>query len=164
MEVWEGAREPAIFVTTRVNYGDWPAGCIAIAAVRETMYRFGKGKEKAAWFLKNRTYVDDTTGGASTLGVARHVSQDMEDILENEGFRFKETVMSGEPLGEDRELRKVLGLRWDTERDEICVDIIIYRGHTKGYKMYGTCLDEPAKNGEKCIQYCSTFPFWEQSP
>jgi hypothetical protein len=49
----ERAQEPTIFVTTRVNYGDRPAGCVAIAAVRETASRFGKGKEKAAWFLKN---------------------------------------------------------------------------------------------------------------
>jgi hypothetical protein len=36
--------------------------------------------------------------------------------------------MSGDPLGEDGELRKVLGLRWDTERDEICVDIKLNYG------------------------------------
>ncbi len=41
-----------IFVTTKVKYGNRPAGCIAIAAVRETAERFGKGKEEAAWFLK----------------------------------------------------------------------------------------------------------------
>ncbi len=136
----EGAREPTIFVTTRVNYGDWPAGCIAIAAVRETASRFGEGKETAAWFLKNRTYVDDATRGASTLGAARRVSQDMEDILENGGFRFKETVMSGDPLGEDGELRKVLGLRWDTERDKICVDIKLNYGE----KIKGVYLEEDA--------------------
>jgi hypothetical protein len=58
--------EPTVFVTTRVNYGDRLAGWIAIAAVRETAERFGGGREKAAWFLKNRTYVDDATGGAET--------------------------------------------------------------------------------------------------
>jgi hypothetical protein len=42
-------------------------------------------------FLKNRTYVDDATGGADTLGAARQVSLDIEDILENRGFRFKES-------------------------------------------------------------------------
>jgi hypothetical protein len=89
---------------------------------------FEAGKEKAAWFLKNRTYVDDATAGASSMEAAKQVSQDMEDILENGGFRFKETVMSGDPLGEDRELRKVLGLRWDTQRDEICVDIKLNYG------------------------------------
>jgi hypothetical protein len=44
----ERAREPTIFVTTRLNYGDRPAGCIAIAAVRETAAKFGEGKERAA--------------------------------------------------------------------------------------------------------------------
>ncbi len=85
-------------MTMRVNYGDQPAGCIAIAAVRETADRSGKGRETAAWFLKNPTYVDDATGGASSAEKAKRVSQDMEDILENGGFRFKETVMSGDPL------------------------------------------------------------------
>ncbi len=121
-------KEPTIFVTTRVNYGDRPAGCIAIAAVRETADRFGKGREMAAWFLKKRTYVDDATGGANSTEAARRVSQDMEDILENGGFRFKETVMSGDPLGEGGELRKVLGLRWDTQKDKICVDIKLNYG------------------------------------
>ncbi len=36
-----------IFVTTKVNYGDRPAGCIARAAVRETAERFGKEREEA---------------------------------------------------------------------------------------------------------------------
>jgi hypothetical protein len=56
--------EPTIFVTKRVNYWDKPVGYIAIAAVRETVEKFGEWRERAAWFLKNRTYVDDATGGA----------------------------------------------------------------------------------------------------
>ncbi len=136
-------------MTTRVNYGDRPAGCITIAAVREMASRFREGKEKAAWFLKNRTYVDDATGGASTLGAARQVSQDMEDILENGGFHFKETVMSGDYLEEDGELRKVLGLRWDTEQDEICVDIKLNYGE----KIKGAYLEEdaPLSNPESAL-------------
>jgi hypothetical protein len=125
-------------VTTRVNYGDRSAGCIAIAAVRETADRFGRGRETAAWFLKNRTYMDDATGGASSAEVARQVSQDMEDILENGGFRFKETVMSGDPLKEGGELRKVL--RWDTQEDEICVVIKLNYGE----KVKGAYLEEDA--------------------
>ncbi len=103
------SKAPTSFVTTRVNYGDRPAGCIAIAAVRETADHFGEGKETAAWFLKNRTYVDNATGGASSMEEARKVSQDMEDIQENGGFRFKETVMAGDPLEEGGELRKRSG-------------------------------------------------------
>ena len=43
--------EPKIYITTTVNFGDKPAGCIAIAAVRETAEMFGWDSE-AAWFLK----------------------------------------------------------------------------------------------------------------
>ncbi len=82
--------------------------------------------------------MDDTTGGASSLEAAKQVSQDMED--ENGVFRIKETVMSGDPLGEDGELRKVLGLRWDTQRDEICVDIKL--NYDK--KVKGAYLEEDA--------------------
>jgi hypothetical protein len=66
-----GGEEPTIFVTTRVNYMDKPSGCIAIATVRETAVRFGEGREEAAWFLKNRTYVDDAKGGAEDAAMAR---------------------------------------------------------------------------------------------
>jgi hypothetical protein len=152
----EGSWEPTNFVTTRVNYGDQPAGCIAIAAVRETASRFGEGREKAAWFLKNQTYVENATGGASTLKAAKQVSQDMEDILENGGFCFKETVMSGDPLEEDGELRKVLGLRWDTQRDEIFVDIKLNYGE----KVKGAYLEEdaPLADPESALpQVCTVF-------
>jgi hypothetical protein len=44
----EAKKDPTIFVTTRVNYGDRPAGCIAIAAVRETATRFGTPREAPA--------------------------------------------------------------------------------------------------------------------
>jgi hypothetical protein len=135
----DGEVEPTIFVTTRVNYGDKLAGCIAIAAVRETAERFGRGREKAAWFSKNPTYVDDATGGAENMEAAKQVSQDKEDILVNGGFRFKETVMTGDPLREG-ELRKVLGLRWDTEENEICVDVKLNYGE----KVKGAYTEEDA--------------------
>jgi hypothetical protein len=115
--------DPIIFVTTWVDYGDKPAGCIVIAAVRETAEKFSGEKKMAAWFLKNCTYMDGTMGGADNHGEAKQVSLDMEDILDDGGFWFKETVMTGNPLGDARELRKEQGLRWDMEGDEICVDI-----------------------------------------
>ncbi len=46
MEFREGGEDPTIFVTTRVNYVDRPASCIAIAAIRETAMRFGKGEKR----------------------------------------------------------------------------------------------------------------------
>jgi hypothetical protein len=48
--------------------------------------------------------------------------------------------MSGDPLGKDGELRKVLGLRWDTQQDEICTDIKLNYGE----KVKGAYLEEDA--------------------
>jgi hypothetical protein len=58
--------DPFIFITIKVNYGDRP-GCIVIAVVQKTAAeRFGKGREEAAWFLKNHMYVDNVTGEPMT--------------------------------------------------------------------------------------------------
>ncbi len=37
----DGSAEMKVYITTTVNFGDKPAGCIAIAAARETADRFG---------------------------------------------------------------------------------------------------------------------------
>jgi hypothetical protein len=87
VEVRDADLDPNIFVTTKVNYCDRPAGCIEIAAVWEMAERFGKGREEATWFLKNQTYVDDATGGANNKETAEQVSADMEDKIGNGGFR-----------------------------------------------------------------------------
>jgi hypothetical protein len=57
----ETNKEPKVFVTNKVSYGDRPAVYIAIAAIRETAERLGLGSEEAAWFLKHRTYMDEAT-------------------------------------------------------------------------------------------------------
>ncbi len=86
--------EPKIYRTTTVNFGDKPAGCISIAAARETADMFGNNSQ-SAWFLKNRTYVDDNVSGANSLEELEKVSQELEQIVQAGGFKFKETFKSG---------------------------------------------------------------------
>jgi hypothetical protein len=43
------------YITTTVNFGDKPAGCIGIAAARETAAMDEGEFREAAWFLQNRT-------------------------------------------------------------------------------------------------------------
>jgi hypothetical protein len=95
-----------------------------------------------------------TTGGANNQEEARQVSVDIEDVLENGGFRFKETVMTGDPLDNTGELRKVLGLRWDTKRDEICMDIKLNYGE----KVKGAYTEEDVSlaNLESKLPSCIT--------
>jgi hypothetical protein len=59
---------------------------------------------------------------------------------ENGGFWFKETVMTWDPLRKEGDLRKVLGLRWDTEEAEICVDVVLNYGE----KVKGANTEEDA--------------------
>ena len=123
-------------MTTTLNFGDRPAGCIAIAAARLTADMFGGGRERAAWFLKNRTYVDDATAGADTMEELRQISADLEAIVVPGGFKFKETMMSGDKIKNEDEIGKVLGLRWNTEEDELSVDIKLnFGGKVKGAKL-----------------------------
>ncbi len=53
--MWRGGDRSAkmkVYITTTVDFGDKPAGWIAIAAARETAERFGGEFPEAAWFLK----------------------------------------------------------------------------------------------------------------
>jgi hypothetical protein len=63
--------------------------------------------------------VDDATGGAQDKGPLKN----MEDIIEKDGFCFQESDVSGKLLEKEGELRKVLGLRWGTENNEISIDV-----------------------------------------
>jgi hypothetical protein len=48
--------------------------------------------------------------------------------------------MTGDPLEEGGEFRKVLGLGWDTKEDKICVDMKLNNGE----KVKGAYLEEDA--------------------
>ncbi len=66
----------------------------------------------------------------------QRLSKDLEAIVAPGGFRFKETLMSGDECPEDEELRKVLGLRWNTSQDLLAVDVRVnFGGKRKGAKL-----------------------------
>jgi hypothetical protein len=124
--IWRGgdaAVEMKIYIMTTVNFGDKPAGCIAIAAARETAEKFGAEFPEAAWFLKYRTYVDDATPGADTMARLKGLSSEMETVARQGGFEFKETLMSGDKEKDNGEPHKVVGLIWETEEDRLKVDV-----------------------------------------
>jgi hypothetical protein len=120
-----------VYITTTVNFGDKPEGCIAIAAARETAEKFGAEFPEAAWFLKFRTYVDDVTAGADTMARLKELSSEMEAVARQGGFEFKETLMSGDKEKDDGEPHKVLGLIWETEEDRLKVDVKLNLGARK---------------------------------
>jgi hypothetical protein len=116
-------KEPDTYITTTVAFGDKPAGCIAITAVRETAKRYQHLCPQAAWFIQNRAYVDDLTGGADSLEELEEIGLGMKKIIELGGFTLKETIKSGDPVKDLTNLRKILGIKWDTEKDRLLLDV-----------------------------------------
>ncbi len=132
--MWRGGNTSAemkVYITTTVNFGDKPAGCIAIAAARETAAMDEGEFREAAWFLQNRTYVDDATAGAHSMDRLEALSGEMEAVAKRGGFEFKETLMSGDKEDESGEPHKVLGLIWETEADRLRVDVKLNLGAKK---------------------------------
>jgi Pao retrotransposon peptidase len=79
--------------------------------------------------------VDDCMAGDNDYQKLLKISQDLDDLVEQGGFKFKETHMSGDKL-EDEVPRKVLGIFWDTESDTLKLDIKInFSGKRKGAKL-----------------------------
>jgi hypothetical protein len=145
--MWRGgdtSAEMKVYITTTVNFGDKPAGCIAIVAARETAAMDGSEFSEAAWFLQNRTYVDDATAGADSMDHLRTLSGEMEAVAKRGGFEFKETLMSGDKEDENGEPHKVLGLIWETEADRLREDIKLNLGAKKAglHLMENIELDE----------------------
>ena len=77
----EEEKNPSVFLTTTVNFGDKPAGCIAQTAVRETARLYRNMGELAAELIEKATYCDDTLGGGETREEAELVSQQMDRIV-----------------------------------------------------------------------------------
>ena len=112
---------PDVFLTTTVNFGDRPAGCVAQVALRETANMYRAMHPEAADVITTSTYCDDSLTGAQTHEDAKVLSKQMDDIVAQGGFKYKNVIMTGDKTEEGEE-RKVLGTCWDTERDLLFID------------------------------------------
>ena len=122
--LWRGgdsATKPDIYITTTVNFGDRPAGCITLTALRKTAELFGHIDEEAAEKLKHDNYVDDICSGGSCREDAERISKNMDLIASYGGFKFKTTTMSGDHT--EGSSLKILGTGWHTAEDALVVEI-----------------------------------------
>ena len=113
-------KDPDVYITTTVNFGDKPAGCVAQVALRETAKMYRAMDPAAAQAIIESTYCDDTLCGSDDRSLAQALSDKMDGIVAQGGFKYKNLIMSGDPG--DGEERKVLGTGWDTEKDLLYVD------------------------------------------
>ena len=119
-------RDPDVYIFETVTFGDKPAGCIAVTALRETADMFSELDSNAAEIIKRDTYMDDVISGAENTEVAKSLISSIKEISQKGGFAFKEFVMSGDHVGnqelpESSSTDRVLGVEWSPPNDTICV-------------------------------------------
>jgi len=118
------SREPDVYVMQRVNMGDTPAPAICTEALYKTAEMFGDECPRAALMITKSTYVDDVIDSFCDRDFANLVVQNAERILDKGGFRIKCWLFSGEAeadsqLKSDGEVTRVLGVDWNSEKDQI---------------------------------------------
>ena len=109
-------KTPDIYVMTRVNMGDRPAGTISTEAMYLTAEMFQQSHPKAAVFLRSGSYVDDLLESVSDMLVAESLTNEAESLLNKGGFKIKYWLKSGESLEGDG-ITEVLGLSWIPQSD-----------------------------------------------
>ena len=124
-------RNPDIYCFNVVTFGDRPAGCIAVSALRATADMFSSVSEEASEILKRDAYMDDVVSGANSVEEATALVSDIEMIAAKGGFKFKKFQYS-KPVEESADLHsteKVLGVCWEPSGDVI--KMVINLNHNK---------------------------------
>ena len=127
---------PRTYAMKVVNMGDKPAAAIAQTALRMTAEEARVDHPEASDLILKNSYMDDIPGSTDTQEQGMQLMKDSEALLEKKGFRIKHWTFSGQKIEKEKsadqravqtllnkemgdEIDKVLGMEWDTEKDEI---------------------------------------------
>ena len=128
---YEINRAPDVYVFQTVTFGDRPAGCIVMSALRRTAEMFGCISERAASVIIEDSYMDDVVSGAYTREEALKAIEDIQKIAAEGGFTFKKFTISGTESGDEHEV-SVLGIRWRVAEDQLSPNVKV--SELKDYK------------------------------
>ena len=76
------------YIFQKVTFGDKPAGCIAVSALKATADMFSALCKDAADVIKKDTYMDDVVSGEETLERAKELAIDEQEIVEKGNSKF----------------------------------------------------------------------------
>ena len=111
---------PDVYCFETVTFGDRPAGCIVVSALKATAKMFSFISEQAAEVIDKDTYMDDVVSGEESTEAAKQLTSKIEEITEKGGFTFKKFVYSGDSCKEeDNQTERVLGIIWEPFEDTI---------------------------------------------
>ena len=116
-------RDPEIWVMVRAWYGIVSTGGQAGYALDKLTEMMSEEFPEAYTTLRENRYVDDLLSGADTESNREKQISAVEEVLKRGGFSLKFVVKSGEKPSEkassDGESMKLLGYKWDPEKDEL---------------------------------------------
>ncbi|XP_071519132.1 uncharacterized protein [Panulirus ornatus] len=124
-------REPDNYCLQTVTFGDRPSGVIAMTALHKTADMFKDMYPEIAAMIINNSYVDDILHSCESAEEALERMKTTEEILKRGGFQMKQWVMSGShDMTEDSkiiatEVEKVLGMIWETKKDQFSYKVKI---------------------------------------
>ena len=119
---YESNRSPDIYVFQRVTFGDRPAGCIVMSALRMTAEMFGSIGPEAADMITRDSYMDDVVSGANTQEKADTAIENMQEIAGKGSFTFKKYTRSWVKDDNNR-IDNVLGIRWRIFDDKLSANM-----------------------------------------
>ena len=146
---------PDIYCFDVVTFGDRPAGCIAVCALKATADMFSFVSEAAANVIERSSYMDDVVSGANTLNEAKELASKIERISENGGFKFKGFTFSTEKdaNGNERPAEKVLGITWKPTSDSLKVSVNInHNKRKKGVRSVSVELESIPFTRRICLR------------
>ena len=119
--------------------GDKPSACIAQACLRKSAEKFKLVYPESSDTIIKNSYMDDITGSAQNGEEVNSRTREIDEILENNGFRIKEWIKTGDERKEQENnetqskvrllagmeeqsndiSESVLGMQWDPKSDTI---------------------------------------------
>ena len=116
-------KKPDIWVMVRAWYGIVSTGGQAGFALDKLTEMMAEKFPDAYKTLRENRYVDDILSGAETEMKRESQISAVEEVLKRGGFSLKFIVRSGEKPSEkaspDGECMKLLGYKWDSEKDDL---------------------------------------------
>ena len=110
----ETSRDPDIYITKYVAFGDVCAGVVTMTASRLSCEKYKATFPGATELIIKDSYVDDLLKSGKSLEDLKRIIKEADAILNAHGFFVKKWILSGDPAD-----IKVLGVPWDAESDSL---------------------------------------------
>ena len=122
-------KKPDVYVKTVLTFGDKPSPAMAQIALQRTAEEGEKAHPEAARIIKEDTYMDDICFSVSSRDQAVQLTEEIDDVLAEGGFRVKGWSSNEKLTDEDHQKQdgkgllesvteeKVLGVVWDQHQD-----------------------------------------------